>query len=179
MTDDVIIVNHIKQVVAAVNIGLQEAGFSTPVYYDYGHPLEISKRLQELTQSAAFANQKFPLIILFTDITIDHAIPGFYGWVNLHMLVCNITDPLYTSVQRTDTNFIPILHPIKNELINQLQRHIGFSWPEEPTYKETDCYFYGSVLNGKNVFNDYIDAIELRNVRINLHYELCELTTNI
>lgn len=179
MANDIIIVNHIKQVVSAVNIALAENGFNMPVYYDYGHPLEIGKRLQELTQSVAFSNQKFPLIILFTDIPIDHNTPGFYGTTNLHMLVCNITDPNYTSSQRTDINFIPILHPIKNELINQLQKHIGFSWPEEPTFRETDCYFYGSMLNGKNAFNDYIDAIELRNVRINLHYEICELPTNI
>lgn len=177
---DVIIVNHVKQVVADTNTGLQELGFALPVRYDYGHSKEIAKRLQELTQSATFANQKFPLVILFTDITIDHNIPGFYGWVNLHILVCNVTDPNYTAEQRTDNNFIPILHPIKNELLNQLQKHIGFSWPQEPTYQETDCYFYGSLLNGANVFNDYIDAIELRNVRINLHYEICEsATTNI
>lgn len=179
MAEDVIIVNHIKQVVAAVNIALSESGFNIPVRYDYGHPLEIGKRLQELTQSVTLANEKFPLIILFTDITIDRNTPGFYGSTNLHLLVCTLTEPNYTSEQRTDTNFIPVLHPIKRELLNQLERHIGFSWPQEPTHQETDCYFYGSLLNGKNVFNDYIDAIELRNVRINLHYELCDLTTNI
>lgn len=176
---DVIIVNHIKEVVAAVNTALQDKGFGMPVYYMYGHTMEIANRLQELTQSAAYANQKFPLIILFTDITIDHSTPGFYGSTNLHLLICNITDPKYTAEQRTDANFIPILHPIKNELLNQLSRHLGFSWPEELNYQETDCYFFGSILSGKNVFNDYLDAIELRNVRINLHYEICETNYNI
>lgn len=178
MANDIIIVDHMKEVVAAVSTSLQQKGFGMPVYYMYGHPAEITKRLQELTKSPGNSNKKFPLVVLFTDITIDHSTPGFYGSTNLHLLICNLTSKDYTSPERTEKNFIPILHPIKNELLLQLQRHPGFTWPEEPTYQETDCYYYGSQANDSNIFNDKVDAIELKNVRINLYEELCELISN-
>jgi hypothetical protein len=141
---------------------------TTPVYYMYGHPKEIAIRLQELSNSPTEGSKKFPLIILFTDITIDRSLIGFYGSAKLRMLVANFTLAEYTSVQRTDINFKPILHPIKKELINQIERHGQFTYEDELTYKETDMYYYGSQINDKNIFNDRIDAIELRDISLNI-----------
>lgn len=165
----VYIVDEIRAVVAKVNTALTTAGFEhLPVYYMYGHPKEISNRLQVLSNSPTDGHKKFPLVILFTDIMIEHDTPGFYGSARLRMLVANITDPNYISDQRTELNFKPILHPIKDELIKQISLHNRFTYEEELRYSETDMYFYGSQANDKNIFNDYIDAIELRDIRINI-----------
>lgn len=156
-------------IVANVNTALTAANFSTmPVYYMYGHPKEIAIRLQELTNSPTEGHKKFPLIILFTDITIDKSLIGFYGSTSIRMLIANFTLPEYTSVQRTEINFKPILHPIKKELLNQIDRHARFTYEDELTYKETDMYYYGSQINDKNIFNDHIDAIELRDIKLNI-----------
>lgn len=165
----VYIVDEIASVVTKVNTGLTASSFGhLPVYYMYGHPKEISSRLQALSNSPTEGHKKFPLVILFTDIQIDHNTPGFYGSARLRMLVANITDPNYISDQRTELNFKPILHPIKDELIKQISLHNRFTYEEELRYSETDMYFYGSQINDKNIFNDYIDAIELRDIRINI-----------
>lgn len=169
MDATVYIVEEMEAIVAKVNIKLTEANFGTrPVYYMYGHPKEIAIRLQELSNSPTEGGKKFPLIILFTDITIDRSLIGFYGSTQLRMLIANFTLPEYTSVQRTEINFKPILHPIKKELINQIQRHGQFTYEDELTYKETDMYYYGSQINDKNIFNDRIDAIELRDIKLNI-----------
>lgn len=169
MDETVYIVEEMEAIVAKVNIELTAANFATrPVYYMYGHPMEIANRLQELSNSPTEGHKKFPLIILFTDITIDKAILGFYGSTSLRMLIANFTLPEYTSVQRTDINFKPILHPIKKELIRQIDRHGQFTYEDELTYKETDMYYYGSQINDKNIFNDRIDAIELRDIKLNI-----------
>ena len=158
-----------EAVVAKVNTALTVASFgTTPVYYMYGHPKEIAIRLQELTNSPTEGHKKFPLIILFTDITIDRSLIGFYGSTSLRMLIANFTLAEYTSNERTDINFKPILHPIKKELLNQIDRHTRFTYEDELTYKETDMYYYGSRINDSNVFNDRIDAIELRDIKLNI-----------
>lgn len=174
MSEPIYIVEEIGLVVEKVNQGLYLEGFQyLPVYYKYGHPLEIVKRLQELSNSPTEAHKKFPLIILFTDITIEKDIPGFYGSTRLRMLVCNYTQPEYVSEERTEENFKPVLHPIKDELIKQIGMHSQFTYDNELTYEETDMYFYGSQINNKNIFNDYIDAIELKNIRFNIKNKIC------
>lgn len=169
MDETIYIVEEMEAVVAKVNTALTAANFgTTPVYYMYGHPKEIAIRLQELTNSPTEAHKKFPLIILFTDIAIDKSLIGFYGSTSLRMLIANFTLPEYTSVQRTDINFKPILHPIKKELLKQIDLHDRFTYEDELTYKETDMYYYGSKINDNNVFNDRIDAIELRDIKLNI-----------
>lgn len=170
---DVFIVEEIGAVITKVNTALTAESFGKTVYYMYGHPKEITNRLQELSNSTTQKDKKFPLVILFTDITITHDTPGFYGSALLRMLVCNITEPTYISEKRTEVNFKPVLHPIKEELLNQLERHQQFTFQDELTYRETDMYYYGSQINDKNIFNDYIDAIELSNIKINIKNKIC------
>lgn len=169
MDETIYIVEEMAAIVAKVNTALTATSFdTTPVYYMYGHPMEINNRLVELSGSPTEGHKKFPLIILFTDITIDRSLIGFYGSVSLRMLIANFTLPEYISEQRTEINFKPILHPIKKELINQIDRHARFTYEDELTYKETDMYYYGSQINNKNVFSDRIDAIELRDINLNI-----------
>lgn len=174
MSQPVYIVDEMASVVAKVNTELTAKSFGhLPVYYMYGHPKEISNRLQELSNSATEGHKKFPLIILFTDIMIEHDTPGYYGSARLRMLVANITQATYTAPQRTELNFKPVIHPIKDELIKQISLYKKFTYEDELRYSETDMYFYGSQINDKNVFNDYIDATELRDIRINIKNKLC------
>jgi hypothetical protein len=170
MDAPVYIVDEMAVVIAKVNTALTSASFGYgPVYYMYGHPMEISNRLQELTASPTEAHKKFPLVILFTDITIEKGAEGFYGSTKLRMLVCNITDPNYISEQRTELNFKPIIHPIKDELIKQISMYKQFTFEGELKYKETDMYYYGSQINNNNVFNDRIDGTELRDIELNIN----------
>ena len=169
---DVFIVDEIKAVVDKVNTALTAENFGMTVYYMYGHPKEITARLQELSNSTTNKDKKFPLIILFTDITITHE-TGYYGSASLRMLICNYTEPTYISEKRTEVNFKPVLHPIKEELLKQISLHQQFTYEGELSYRETDMYYYGSQINDKNIFNDWIDAIELDHVRIYIKNKIC------
>lgn len=173
MSLPVYIVEEIGTVVQKVNTALTAASFGKTVYYMYGHAKEIVKRLQELSNSITQKGKKFPLIILFTDVPIERNVTGFYGSARLRMLVANITDPNYISEKRTEVNFKPILHPIKEELIKQISLHTRFTAEAELEFTETDMYYYGSQINDKNIFNDYIDAIELKNIKVNIKNKIC------
>lgn len=169
MAQQVYIVDEMRSVIAKVNTALATKNFGQTVYYMYGHPKEINNRLQELTNSPTEANKKFPLVILFTDITIKKTEPGFFGTAKLRMLIANITEPTYIAEQRTELNFKPVIHPIKDELLNQIERYKQFTFEGELQYEETDMYFYGSQINDKNVFTDRIDGTELNNIQININ----------
>jgi hypothetical protein len=167
MEDTVYIVEEIRDVVNSIV-------FDIPVYYLYGHPKEITKRLQEYTESFTSSNKKFPLIVLFTDITVnrDKRRTDIYGKAKLRILIANITEGEYISEQRTAINFKPILHPIKSLFIEQMERHkqFTFDWVE---FSETECYFYGTEMNDKNIFNDRVDAIEISNLNVIIKNNNC------
>lgn len=172
---DIIIVKEIEKVVEKTNTALAAKNFPYTVYYDYGHPKEVNERLKEKSESVdeELRKQKFPLIILLTDIPINRNIPGMYGTARLRFLICNFTEQTYTAQQRTELNFEPILHPIKTAFIDQMEKHGQFVFESEPSFVETDCYYYGSRINDKNVFNDRIDAIEITDFLVNVTAKYC------
>jgi len=150
----------------------------TPVYYMFGHPSEIVQNLTEMTAAPSKANLKYPLVALFTDILVDANKDGFYGDARLTLIIATMTKPEYKAAQRLANNFKPILQPIKCELVDQISR--VKQW--QPTgggelrYKEIEHYYWGKDgLYGSdgNIFNDFIDAIELRDVMVTIKPKIC------
>ena len=170
---EVLIVNEIRNVVNKTNAELTKIGFGQTVYYSYGHPKEINQRLQTLSESSEDKDKLFPRIMLLTDIPITHNIVGFWGQARLRFLICNYTEAEYTAEERTDNNFIPILHPIKKAFIDALSTYGLFTFDTVPQYTETDCYYYGSQINDKNEFNNRIDAIEITDLLVNITAKIC------
>lgn len=140
-----------------------------PLYYMFGHPKEVVARLQELTQGTTTKDKKYPLIALFADIPVDKKIIGFYGSAKMTIIIATLTDPKLTAEQRIEKTFKPILQPIKEQLVNLIYRHKQFSFPDELNYTEIEHYYWGKAGlygNDGNIFNDYIDAIELNNIEV-------------
>ncbi len=170
MSEPVYIVEDMAAIVAKVNTALTAASFGRAVYYMFGHPLEIVTRLQQLSQSTTQKDKKYPLVALFTDIPVVHK-PGFYGEAKMNIIIATLTKPEFTAPQRLQNNFKPILQPIKDELLNQIDRYTGFTHEGELSYTEIERYYWGKqglYGNNANVFNDYIDCIELQNVTVTL-----------
>lgn len=168
----VYIVEEMAAVVAKVATKL-----ATPVYYMYGHPLEIVGRLQEKANSTTMKATAFPLVCLFTDIPEDNGDNvGFYAKDRLNIVICTSTTQTYTSEERTANTFKPILYPIKVELLKQITAYPNFTVNGELKFRSWDRYFwgrqglYGSVANP---FNDYIDAIEIQNLQITIKNKIC------
>jgi hypothetical protein len=141
--------------------------------YLWGHPLEVVNTLQEYTKNPVKETQKFPLVALFTDIPVRRNQPiGFFGNTRLHLVVANITKSEYKAPERLALNFQPILQPIKDELVNQITKHHQWTMAGLLVYEEIERYYWGKqglYGNQGNVFNDYIDCIELRDLSINIY----------
>jgi hypothetical protein len=156
------------------------AKLGRPVYYMFGHPVEIVNRLQEMTNSPSEKDKKFPLVVLFTDIAIPrNQTIGFYGKAKLQIIIANYTEQNYDSPDRLANNFKPILQPIKEELLNQISRHKQFTFEEAVEFTEIERYFWGKqglYGNTGNEFNDFIDCIELKDVSVTIKNNICSPT---
>jgi len=153
----------------------------TGVHYMFGHPLEIINELAQYDRGDSTKYQKYPLVAFFLDTTIDRNVdPMFYGEATVHMAIirtCN--DPNQTADQRDQTNFIPVLTPIYMELFNQIAYRgdlFTISNPESIPHTYTNRYYWGkSGLWGNegNIFNDWVDCIEIENLKLKINSNYC------
>jgi hypothetical protein len=89
------------------------------------------------------------------------------------------TEIEYTMAERRDKNFLPFLYPIYAEFIKQLAVAPELGMPGELLLKhtKTDRPYWGGgdqIGNGTaNLFNDFIDAIQIRNLKLNIKQKTC------
>lgn len=147
------------------------------VYYNYGHPVELVATLTELSKNELTENLRYPLIALVTDFSETKDSPDYYCKCKLNFIIINLTKPEYKAEQRTEISFKPVLHPIYEEFLNQIEKSKYFliKYDESIPHMQVDRYYWGrngtldNEVWGKaavygaqgNIFNDYIDAIEI------------------
>lgn len=188
-----IIANVIREVVAKVSYQV----FNNPDYaavkaairsqlnnavdeitYLHGHPLEIIQTLGERDASGSqqLVFKKYPLIAMFQDIAESPVAGGVEA--TLQIIIATSTKPELKAEQRYTTTFQPILLPLYDLFINELNKHkkvISFYHADCQKY---DRVFWGTVANimeGTQVrmFNDYLDAVELQNLKLSFYNNNC------
>jgi hypothetical protein len=158
--------DQIKAIVTTIDTALYNAGaFPYHVYFLDGHPMEIVKVLQEKLQGDN-KDKRFPLVALLQDTKIQRSKDtSFYGETNIQLIICTVTKPEYRSEQRRENVFKPILYPIYEALLNEIESCEYFNFDLNGVeHTQTDRYYWGReglYGNTGNQFNDYIDAIEI------------------
>ena len=140
------------------------------LYFMQGNIIEVNTRLQGMTNSPQHKGKKYPLVVLFRDLKekISQERHGFGTSFNAKFAIFTLTDPKYTSDQREEKTFTPILRPILEKMITNISASSIFGMPtvEQMKIEKWDCFFYGSSQNNKNIFGDYLDAIEVPNISL-------------
>jgi hypothetical protein len=136
--------------------------------FDHGHRLEIVNKIKEYTQHDTLKFESFPRVCLFHDFEEKES---FETQVTLDLVIVTDTDPAYSSAERYTYSFDPILTPLYDLFIKQLSDSLYIQSTEGNYYKHTQIHrlFWGkSGLYGNegNIFNDYIDAIEIANLEL-------------
>jgi len=153
----------------------------TAVHYQYGHPLEIIKTLGQYDQGGTSKFNKYPLVAFFLDMPMDRgADVGIYGEATVHMaIIRSCKDPNHTAEQRDVNNFDPVLTPIYMELMRQIgNRGDIFQIPSATRirHKVTYRYYWGKqglFGNETNIFNDWVDCIEIENLKLKINENYC------
>jgi hypothetical protein len=161
------VVNVIGDIVAAVRAEYDPINGKKP-FYEHGHPLEIVNTLRERTNNTTKRIEKFPLIALFEDIDTKSKEGLFEFRSTLNLIIAVDTNPDYKAETRYTESFDEVLTPLYDLFIKHyLKSRKTFS--EHRTVFHEPIYhlnwgkkgLYGSE---SNIFNDHIDAIEIKNL---------------
>ena len=134
-------------------------------YFIDGHLLDVANQLIEKDGSVAPVKfKKYPLIVLEQDFEMDK-LDGPIARAPLNFAIVNWTKEEYNTKQRREFNFTPTLDPLYSEFIEALDNFLGVDILSE-NWGVTRRYYWGSQFVDANIFNDYLDAIEVKNIEI-------------
>lgn len=142
------------------------------IYFNYlhGHAVDIVKVLQGMTRSKDTKGLKFPLVALMQDIEEGVDVDGYQSTASVNVILCTDTKPEYEARQRYAETFTPLLYPMYEEFVKCL-RLSPYVYAISPSYTKIDRLYWGReglYGNTGNVFNDFIDAIELNNIELKI-----------
>ena len=149
------------------------------VSYMFGDWDYVSDRLAEWGKSQKTSPLKFPIVCLYSPYTEDRTRAQHSVAVDLLIMVNTKRD--YTNEEREEHSFRKVLRPIYEELVRQIEKAsdlisapygVGRCVP----HRYTENYRYGRNgvrgSDGKQ-FGDFIDAIEITDLRITLKNSRC------
>lgn len=183
-----LLVEILDDVVAAVSAKVlteiknaEYAAKATAVHYMYGSDEEIVARLSQLSKGNPL--EKYPLVWLMTPFDQFQS-RGELDDLTFDVLVINGTKADLISPQRYEKNFKPILKPIADEFLNQLQvfsygRYKPFETGEMSNgYRFNDYWGKKKAVSSSsnasaNTLLDFLDCIELRDIKIKLEPQNC------
>ena len=145
------------------------AATATPILvFDHGHPLEIINRVKEYQESDTLKYEAFPRICLLHDFEEKNT---FETLVSLTILIITDTDPNYTAPQRYTYTLDPILLPLYDLFLENLLEadHVGTTEGNYFKHTKIDRLYWGKnglYGNQGNIFNDYIDAVEIKDLEL-------------
>lgn len=162
-----------KPIIAAASA---EVGFA--INYEWGHKKHVSGILDQKDQ-AKNKTPKFPLIWLVMDFKeVKGDIVQVYSKTNLSFVFCVNTKIDYTSQQREDITYVPKLLPMYAAFINAISNSTTFRMPTATLigHEMILRHYWGE--GGVNLFNDYVDCIEITNLKLDVRAVQCAPSTS-
>lgn len=149
----------------------------TGVHYLYGHKVDIKKKLQEKSQSQTFTFDKYPLIALFMDFAEDNPGNGKIK-VKLQFIIGYHTEVQYDIEDRYKYVFKPILYPIYLDFLNEIAKSLKFTVQnaENIVHTKVDRPLWGkegTYGTAAYIFSDVLDAIEIKNLDLEVDLSFC------
>lgn len=136
-------------------------------YFIDGHLLDVANQLVQKDGSVSPEKfKKYPLIVLEQDFEMNK-VDGPYAKASLSFVIINPTKVDYDTKQRREFNFTPVLDPLYLEFIEALNTFQGIDIISDE-WDVTRRYYWGSQFVDKNIFNDLLDAIEVKNLKIEI-----------
>lgn len=166
MADRKYFVDVFGEIVTAVRAAYDLTNGLEP-YYIYGHPREIANRLSLKNKSGTLKYQKYPLVALLQDFQESHGDTLVTDYsLSFTVIIVVSTNKNYTSEERYTNTFKPILYPIYELLIKEIDLSEYLLTVDEGLveHTKTDRLFWGAegiYSNDGLIFNDNLDAIEI------------------
>lgn len=145
------------------------------ISYHHGRKYDIVQLLKQKDETPDFEVKEttYPMVWLYEPIIEEESpVTGCWARVTLNLAVFNTTDKDYTPEERYDNNFKPILDPIANELIEQIDKSGWYHLYDasQLKHKMKRCMMWGTSDN-KNELNYYVDAVEFNNLVLDVYFK--------
>lgn len=167
-----------SQLVAKVNTATMARVVPFPTFYDYGRYIEVTRNLMQKDSGITTKDKKYPLIWIVVPYDVTETIPGIDCEIkNMQIIIATVTKQASTTPERITDNFIPYLWPIYDELRKQIDNSGFFSDIDyENLHIRTDQPYWDGKdgTSAANFFGDYIDAIQLKNIRLKVTEQTCQ-----
>lgn len=143
------------------------------VNYQYGPPKQIINTLQGWN-GTSLSQAKYPLVALFQPFEENKgADPGLDAIDNIRIIIARQSDPTWLPPKRYETNFLPVLYPVYDELMRQLYFDPRISsLIGQIKHTKTDWPFWTNPEN-KNPLMDWLDVIEIKGMKLNVRSKNC------
>lgn len=136
--------------------------------YQFGYIIELNETLAQWSKTKEFAEKKYPLIWLAQPFTVQRGTVGTYGIVqDLQLFIINSSSPNLKAAQRMQQNFIPILYPIYNALLVQINLNGAIQYEANRVHTVTDRYYWGEQQ--QNILNDVVDVLVIGNLQVSIN----------
>lgn len=168
---------NIPELFRTLTSSVNDALSDIEVFFDYGHYMEVTRNLSQKDQGISNKDRKYPLIWLVMDFTERYGHNTAYCELpDLSLIIATATNKDSSTPERMEQNFVPILYPIYSELINQIQESGFFHISDfQVAHEKIDRPYWDGkeAQGGANLFNDFIDAIQIRRMNLIVNQEAC------
>lgn len=170
------VVDIFSRVVSVTSAEYKAAGGSD-VLYQHGHPREIVETLQEMSNNPETTEKKYPLIALFQDFPERKGLAQGTQ-LKLNLIIATLTNRELKAADRYAQSFNPVLIPIYDLFLAKIAKSSFFreTEPSKIVHTKYDRMFWGrSGLYGNqgNIFNDFIDCIEIVDLNLTVKQNIC------
>jgi hypothetical protein len=145
------------------------AYWGSAINYIHDSRKQVELRLQNKDRNKSV---KYPLIVLFHDFPEQIGI-DYYADVVLNVIILTDTKKEIFSDDRYDRTFKPTLYPIYGWFMKCLALHpmIVQTDPGNISAMKYDRLYWGTQPAGEQGLNDYVDGIELVNLKLRFQQE--------
>ena len=141
---------------------------------------ELVETLFQADQSGDERFNKYPLAHLVQDMVINRGgDAGVYGTAIINLIFAHQTQQAFKTGERDEKVFKPVLWPIYYQFLEQLKKSTWIFQTDATTgefpHTVIKHAFWGDrkLQGSKNILNDYVDAIEIRNLQLKINYSNC------
>ena len=148
-----------------VDMVAAKSGIDAKFYHDTPEKLEARLLLKDNAQAI-----KYPAFLLFHDFPEQLGVQYYADVTIPKIAIATTTKPEYFADQRYTVNFIPTLYPLYEWFKKCLAMHhsIVQSDPNNIVMTKYDRLYWGTTSAGQQL-NDYLDAIELSNLKLTIN----------
>lgn len=144
-------------------------------YFQFGYWPEVSVILQDLGQSkTGLQNTRYPFIMLSAGWREQKETElGIYAEIrDLQLYIVAESQKNYSTAQREELVFQPVIMPIYDQLIEGLKNHVALEVPfNEFPHEIQKLYYLRNMEANQNQLRNYVEVLQVSPELLRVHYD--------